>query len=154
MKNEALELRKLTTDEPLPYALLLLADETRQAIDRYIFDCEVWVAHGLNGSVGVIAVRKDVDTAEVMNIAVAGSHRNRGIGSQLLQFICAMFRDHGLRMIFVGCADAGVDQQRFYERHGFHFKEVRPDFYLQNYPEPIFENGRQLKDMWMYEREL
>ena len=36
-------LERLPPDAPLPMDLLLLADETTDAIAAYVHDCEVWV---------------------------------------------------------------------------------------------------------------
>jgi len=38
-------------------------------------------------------------------------------------------------------------QLAFYQRHGFRVTAIDRDFFVQNYPEPIFEDGIQLHDM-------
>ena len=35
----------------------------------------------------------------------------------------------------------------FYQRYGFRVTSIDHDFFVKNYPEPIFENGIQLFDM-------
>ena len=147
-----MNIRKLTNDEALPYALLLLADETREAIDRYIQACEVHVLVYGSGPVAVIAVRLEGDgSAEVLNIAVAEHLQGRGLGGRLLEDLFDRMHARGIGRVRVGCADVGA-QRRFYERHGFVQVGVRKDFYLLNYPNPIIEHGVQLRDMLVLER--
>ena len=38
-------------------------------------------------------------------------------------------------------------QLAFYQRHGFCVTSIDHDFFVKNYPEPIFEDGIQLVDM-------
>jgi hypothetical protein len=37
-------------------------------------------------------------------------------------------------------------QLTFYQRAGFRVVAVEPDYFLQHYPEPLFENGLQHRD--------
>ena len=39
----------------------------------------------------------------------------------------------------------------FYQKLGFNMTEIRRDYFTQNYPEPIWENGIQCKHMIMFE---
>ncbi|MDA3948255.1 MAG: hypothetical protein PF508_03430 [Spirochaeta sp.] len=38
-------------------------------------------------------------------------------------------------------------QLAFYQRHGFRVTSIDHDFFVNNYPEPIFEDGIQLFDL-------
>jgi len=41
-----------------------------------------------------------------------------------------------------------------YKKEGFEVFGVRKNYFVDNYPEPIYENGTQLKDMIMLKKEL
>lgn len=145
---------RLRPCDPVPYDLLLLADETREAVDRYIHDCSVHVAHlqGQDGPVAVFAMKPDGDHAmELMNIAVDEVLRGLGIGTLLLEHVREVVKEEGRSVLRVGCADAGFGQYRFYVRNGFRVAGIRKDFYVKNYPMPIIENGIQLRDMLVLE---
>ena len=68
-------------------------------------------------------------------------------GSQLLDFIKANYQQYP--NLIVGTADCGLAQIRFYERNGFVKYAIRKDFFIENYEQPIYENGTLLKDMIM-----
>lgn len=134
----------------LPYPLLLLADETVQAIDKYIFDSDVYVVREGGSDLAVFCLYSiDKDIVELKNIAVSVELQGKGIGSLLIKEVIRLARVAGYRQIIVGTADCGVDQIRFYERNGFVKYDVKKDFFIENYEEPIIENGIQLRDMVM-----
>jgi ribosomal protein S18 acetylase RimI-like enzyme len=45
-------------------------------------------------------------------------------------------------------------QLALYQKVGFKKIGVRKSFYVENYPEPIFEKGVQLRDMIVLKKEL
>lgn len=81
-----------------------------------------------------------------MNIAVAPSRQQRGIGTTLLGHVISVFREEGACRLEVGTGTFGY-QLAFYQRQGFRVTGIDTNFFLTNYPEPIFEDGIQLKDM-------
>lgn len=134
----------------LHYPLLLLADETVQAIDKYVFDSDVYVVREGSSDLAVFCLYSiDKDIVELKNIAVSVELQGKGIGSLLIKEIIRLVRGGGYRQIIVGTGDCGVDQIRFYERNGFVKYDVKKDFFIENYDEPIIENGIQLRDMVM-----
>ncbi|MBL1408836.1 GNAT family N-acetyltransferase [Sphingobacterium faecale] len=153
--NPAYALELLTADAQLPYPLLLLADETRYAIDKYVFDSDVYVLkEGARALAVCCLYRIDDSTLELKNIAVSEELQGKGIGSVLIREIVDIARKAGYRTLIVGTADCGVDQIRFYERAGFVMYAVKKDFFIHNYEAPIVENGVQLRDMVMLRMEL
>src|SRR5690606_40506888 len=83
---------------------------------------------------------------ELMSIAVPPSHQKFGYGTALLRWIIDFFRKSGARQIEVGTGTFGY-QLAFYQRHGFRVTGIDHDFFIRNYPEPIFEDGIQLFGM-------
>ena len=66
--------------------------------------------------------------AEIMEFAVRGSNRNRGIGKDMLAEACRISKEHGCIQIEVSCNQLREDTHRFYLRegmHNFHFKFSR-----------------------------
>uniref|UniRef100_A0A060TFX4 ARAD1D18172p n=1 Tax=Blastobotrys adeninivorans TaxID=409370 RepID=A0A060TFX4_BLAAD len=135
----------------IPYSLLLLADETVEAIDKYIFKCQIFLAFDHDQPVGVFAVEgiDGQEELELKNIAVDERYRNQGVGKHMMQFVKQLGIEGGYKRLTVGTSDTGYDQLRFYENNGFKRTGVRANFFLDNYPEPIFENGEQMRDMIM-----
>ena len=147
-------LERLPPDAPLPMDLLLLADETTDAIAAYVHDCEVWVVRQQQTMVAVACVLKvDADCVELKNLAVATALQGQGVGSGLLGALKRHYAATYAQML-VGTADVGHAQQRFYRRHGFVRSGTHEHFFITHYPEPIIENGQQLVDMHVFACDL
>ncbi|MEJ5088948.1 GNAT family N-acetyltransferase [Sphingobacterium faecium] len=151
--KENYAIKKLADGTPIPYELLLLADETKEAINKYIFDCTIFtlIKEKSNDLVGVMAiVQLDQDTVELKNIAIAPQKQSQGFGTDLLSFLKSYARDQHCQQIWVGTADIGHLQHRFYLRNGFEMDHIRKNFFLDHYTAPIIENGIQMKHMLVF----
>ena len=157
MININYKIRKLLQAQELPFDLLLLADERIKAIENYIYDSDVYVAvenkHSQPIAVFVLCKRSDKDI-EIKNIAVSERRQNAGIGSFLISEIKRIAITAQYENIIVGTPDGAARQINFYEKNGFRKYDLRKDFYVQNYPAPIIENGVMLRDMVILRMEL
>jgi len=152
MKPPDHKITLLSPGSALPFDLLLLADETAEAIEKYIHESDVYMVCkvGRSQPVAVFALYKVDDVeVEIKNIAVAEALQGQSIGSYLVGEIKGIARAQNFRRIIVGTTDQGLREIRFYERNGFKRYGIRKDFFVENYPEPIYENGTRLRDMVM-----
>lgn len=132
--------------EQAPMALLLEADPSIVLIARYLQDGHCVVARLDDAVVGVYVIKAlSADTWELMNIAVAPEHQGQGIGALLLHHAIDQARQLGAKLLELGTGSFG-HQLTFYQRAGFRVVAVEPDYFLQHYPEPLFENGLQHRD--------
>ncbi len=149
---EKFQLNKLGAGDDIPFELLLLADETKEAIERYIHQSEVYILFTVDDvqMLGVFALYKvDEDIVEIKNIAVLESHRSLGIGRFLIGQIKQIAIARNYKEVIVGTGDCGAREIAFYEKNGFERYGVRANFFVENYVQPIIENGCMLKDMVM-----
>lgn len=154
MKEPELEFILHTNENNLPYALLLLADETKEAIDKYIYDSEVYRVKAENETIAAFCLYEaDNNWIELKNIAVSPAFQGKGFGSKIISHIKSLCKSK-YASILVGTADCAHAQIRFYEKNDFQKYGVRENFYIENYPDPIIENGVQLKDMILLKYEL
>lgn len=140
---------KITEVQPsdVPVHLLLLADPSEQAIDKYLRYSRCFIADSDDTIVGVCIIKpSDNNVLELMNIAVSPAVQQGGIGSKLLQHVIEICRHSGARRLEVGTGTFGYPLT-FYQRAGFRVTNIDKDFFLLNYTEPVFENGIQHKDM-------
>jgi aminoglycoside 6'-N-acetyltransferase I len=145
----------LKKDKEIPYNLLLLADETVEAINKYINKSDVYVLYRDNAAIAVYVLQTiSDDTIEIKNIAVDTAFQGQGIGQKLLNNAMARAKERGFKNIIIGTGDAGIKQLYLYQKVGFEIYEIKHRFFLDNYPDPIFENGIQLKHMVMLKKEL
>ncbi len=136
------------TNGDYPYDLLLLADETRDAINRYVHIGDVFVLQHEHENQAVFCLLPiDQDTVELKNIAVLQTEQNKGIGSRLLWLIQASLATLGFKNLIVGTPSCAQKQIHFYQKNGFQPHSIRKNFFLENYEQAIIEDGVQLIDM-------
>lgn len=149
---DLLTFKKIESDHKIPYELLLLADETQEAINQYIFNSDLYILSISIQDIAVMALHENSSKElELKNIAVIESWRSKGIGSILIEKAKELAKANHYTSLLVGTSDTGFQQIRFYEKNGFIKKEIRKDFFIENYPFPIYENGAQMRDMIILE---
>ncbi|KFF27170.1 GNAT family N-acetyltransferase [Chryseobacterium vrystaatense] len=152
---EKFTFKKMDPGSAVPYELLLLADETIDAINQYIFDSDIYLLNDGVQDIAVIALYKNDSTElEIKNMAVLEGLRNKGIGSLLINKAKEIAKESGYTTLVVGTSDTGFQQIKFYEKNGFIKKGVRKNFFTENYPLPIYENGLQMRDMVVLTHDL
>ena len=156
MENkERQRIRQLGKDEKIPYDLLLLADETRQAIDKYVFDSEIYVLERENKIIAEYVLQPiSSSEIEIKNIAVRTEYQGQGIGKLLLRDATSRAEEKGFKTIIIGTGDVATKQLYLYKKEGFEVFDVKKNFFIDNYSEPIYENEIQLKHMIMLKKEL
>jgi ribosomal protein S18 acetylase RimI-like enzyme len=150
MKNLSYRISKLESENDIPFDLLLLADETIEAIEKYIYDSDVYIVTEnaqLNPIAVVVLFRINNTEIEIKNIAVSESSQGKGIGSYLVGEIKKIAKRENFNTIIVGTPDCSYREIKFYEKNGFTKFDIKKDFFVKNYPEPIIENGILLRDM-------
>jgi ribosomal protein S18 acetylase RimI-like enzyme len=146
-----LQVLKLTANEPMPFDLLLLADETVEAIVKYLYSSEVYVVTTLNKEILAVLVLyplSDIEI-EIKNIAVRDNLQRKGIGSYLLNYAVNTAQRSGYRQLWVGTPSIAAKEIVFFEKNGFKIAGLKKRFFIENYPEPIMEDGLLLEDMVM-----
>ncbi len=81
--------------------------------------------------VGFAVSRMAADEAEILSIAVAASHRGRGLSRNLLLTHLGHLAGHGVRKIFLEVEENNQPARRLYERAGFSVAGRRERYYQQ-----------------------
>lgn len=132
--------------EQAPMHLLLEADPSEALIANYLGASHCVVARLQDETIGVYLLKPvEGATWELMNIAVAPEHQGQGIGGRLLHHAIDQARQLGAQRLELGTGSFG-HQLTFYQRAGFRVVAVEPDYFLQRYPEPLYENRLQHRD--------
>ncbi len=125
------------------WELMLDADPAREMVKKYLNHGFMLVATEADDTVGeIITVPISASVWEIKNLSIGASYQKEGYGTALV--LSAVSRLPEGTELLVGTSDSGVE---FYEKCGFHYFRTEPDFFTENYPEPIFENGAQCVDM-------
>jgi aminoglycoside 6'-N-acetyltransferase I len=141
--------------EPIPYELLLDADPSMEAIERYLPFSEIHVATLKDKVIGTIVLYPlNANELEIKNIAVEESLQGNGIGGLMLKYATEIAIAKRAKILVIGTANSSVAQLYLYQRNGFEITGIKQNFFLDNYPEPIFENDIQCKHLIMLSKQL
>lgn len=155
MLNKNIIIRNLDNNKELPYDLLLLADPSRELVDEYLKQSHVFVADVNNKTVGVcVLYHINRNKAEIKNVAVDPQHQKQGIGNMLMKEVIKQAAEKGYKELIIGTGNNGFSQLYMYQRLGFEMTEIIRNFFIDNYKEPIFENGLQCKHMIILTKDL
>lgn len=154
-KNQNIFFAKLEKDAPIPYELLLLADPSKELIEEYLKQSDIFTATRNGEMLGVIVLfHLTPETVEIKNLAVKPELQGQGIGSYLIEKVVEIASLESKKNICIGTANSSVKQLYLYQRLGFEISAIKKDFFIENYDEPIYENGIQAKHMLMLTRQL
>ena len=147
--NLEIDILQLKTIEQLPLNLLLLADPSEEQVMKYASTGECYVSVTRDEEiVGVyVLLQLDERTAEIMNVAVAEHMQGKGLGKKLVLHALNVAKSKGMSKVVIGTGNSSIGQLALYQKCGFRITGIIEDFFTQNYPEPIFENGIQCRDM-------
>lgn len=140
------EISEYTGDFATILPLLLMGDESEAMIAGYISDCRIYVAEEEREGriIAVCAVmRHAAGHIEVKNLAVSPQFRKRGIGRRMLRYVESL---NPSCLIEIGTGET-PSTLRFYQSCGYRPRRVIPNFFTDNYPTPIIEEGVRLRDM-------
>jgi [ribosomal protein S18]-alanine N-acetyltransferase len=82
-------------------------------------------------TVGFSVSRMGADEAEILSIAVAESHRGRGLSNSLLLTHLGHLAGRGIRTVFLEVEENNQPARRLYERAGFSVVGRRERYYRQ-----------------------
>lgn len=82
-------------------------------------------------TIGFAVSRMGADEAEILSIAVAESHRGRGLSTNLLLTHLGHLAAQGIRTVFLEVEENNQPARRLYERAGFSVVGRRERYYRQ-----------------------
>ncbi|GAM54252.1 acrtyltransferase [Vibrio ishigakensis] len=139
----------------IPMSLLLEADPDEAMVLSYLESCLAFVLIEEDKVAGACLLRQESDgnSAELMNIAIWPDKQKLGLGSVLLEGVLTSESVTRLDKIWLKTGTFG-HQLSFYQRQGFRVERVVKNYFVDNYPEPIYENGIQHQDMLILELKI
>jgi [ribosomal protein S18]-alanine N-acetyltransferase len=130
-----LEMRDLNAIErierasyPTPWSRSMFASELAKpsSICLGAFDLET------DELVGYLVISRYVDAWHVMNVAVASSHRRRGVATRMMERLFEVTAGRGRRGYTLEVRVSNVGAVALYERLGFKPRAVRRGYYTDN----------------------
>ncbi len=125
-------------------ALLHAADPDARKIAAYLASGEVWV--DAQGAAIAIIQPHSPDVFEIMNIALAEHMPEQRHGKAFMEGLNAMLKGHRARAVDIGTSNSSLNQLALYQRLSFRITGIVVGF-IDDYCEPIVENGVACRDM-------
>ena len=155
VKNQNITFDKLDKDDQPPYELLLLADPSKDLVDEYLRHSDIYTARQNGQTLGVVVLFPlTPETVEIKNVAVKPEFQGQGIGSFLIENVVQVALLNRQKNICIGTANSSVGQLYLYQKLSFEITGIKRNFFIDNYTDPIFENGIQAKHMLVLTRQL
>ena len=151
-REETVEIREVKQNRKHFLALLLLADEQEEMIERYIEKGTMYVLDDDGVKCECIVTDEGCGLLEIKNIATEPNYQRKGYGKILIDFVASKYAGQ-YHTLQVGTGDSPLTIP-FYEKCGFTRSHVIKNFFTQNYDHPIYECGVQLTDMVYLQRTI
>ena len=132
--------------------LLLLADEQEDMVDRYLDNGKMYVLDDNGIKCECVVTDEGNGVLEIKNIATVPEYQGKGYAKAMIDFVVNKYKGQ-YTVVQVGTGDSPLTIP-FYEKCGFVYSHSLPNFFIDNYDHPIFENGIQLVDMVYLKRPL
>jgi len=130
-------------------ALLLLADPEWAAVERYLSGGEMYALFDGDRAVAEVVVAERADgQCEIKNLATDPAFWRRGFARALVDHVASLMAGRYERL-YVGTSKPAV-----YERMGFTPAYTVKNFFVDNYSEPVWDEGELCVDMHYLVREL
>ena len=148
------QIKQVSTNKKQFLSLLLLADEQESMIDRYLDRGDLFVMYVNEATWIAVAVvtEEEEGVYELKNLAVDPVYQRKGIGRQMVNFLCRHYQQTG-HTLLVGTGDSRQTVS-FYQSCGFTYSHTLPSFFTENYDHPIVEDGKVLTDMIYFRKDL
>ena len=147
-----MEFLKIENNKKRYIDLLLLGDEDEKMIDKYLERGEMYILDDNGIKAECVVTDEGNKILEIKNIAVSPKFQKQGYGKKLIEFITEKYSEN-FSVIQAGTGDSPLTIP-FYEKCGFRKSHIVKNFFIDNYKNPIYEEGVLLIDMIYLQKNL
>lgn len=138
-----------------PYHLLVEADPSEEIIADYLHRGVCFLGVYNEELIGVLVLLEISEEAiEVKNIAIVNNFQRRGFAKEMLAFAEEYATQKGFQKLIITTGNSSIGQLALYQKVGFEMHSIERNFFVENYEDPIFENGIQCKHRIILEKIL
>ena len=150
--NHSINIRKEKDNKEQYLELLLEADPSKEMINKYLADGELFVLTYKDEPVCIAVVMKiDNDIVELKNIITKEKHRGNGYAKKMIKYLVDNYKTRYKKMI-VGTTQNNIP---FYVKQGFDkYEKTIKNFFIDNYDEELWDGDMQCVDMYYYSKDL
>lgn len=145
-------IRKEREDKEQYLDLLLEADPSKEMIDKYLTDGELFVLTYKENIVCIAVVTViDNKTIELKNIATKEEYRGKGFAKKMIKYLVDNYKTKYEKMI-VGTTENCIP---FYVKQGFDkYEKTIKNYFIDNYEEEIKDGELVCTDLIYYSKDL
>jgi len=150
--NRSIVIKKEKDNKEQYMNLLLEADPSKDMINKYLKDGELFVLT-FNDDVACVAVvtKIDEDTVELKNIVTKEKYRGQSLEKKMIKYLLDNYKQKYEKMI-VGTSENNIP---FYVKQGFDkYEKTIKNYFVDNYDEEIWDGDLQCIDMYYYSKDL
>ncbi|MEF2616273.1 GNAT family N-acetyltransferase [Faecalibacillus faecis] len=131
----------------LNYASLLCeSDPNINLVENYLRDGRLFAYFENQTPLAFIAIKEINDTTlEIKNLLTLENYRGHGYGKALLQYIEKLYQNK--TTFLIGTANSSMTNMLIYTKLGYHYSHKIDNFFIDYYPQEIYENGMQATDL-------
>lgn len=143
-----MQIKTLTTLTAAHWQLLLRADPSEEVITQYLPACQGFTITCQGQLAGIILLLPhSSDILEIKNLAVDADFENHHLATRLIEFAKKYAVTYHYRELQICTGSTSFKQLYLYQKCGFRMKKIIPDFFIDNYQQPIYENNLRLYDL-------
>lgn len=144
-------IRKIISGKENFLPLLTVADPSIDMIRKYLSDGELYILFSGHRAISAAIISATGNNEfELKNLSTLPEEQKKGYGTILLKKVLELYSDADKIWVGTGSPANGTEfyQRFFYQKLGFDYSHTIRNFFIDNYPDPIYEyNGLQCIDM-------
>ncbi len=134
--------------------MLMKANPSRDLVEKDLARGDLYVLEDGGTAVSCAIVGPlNLLSCELLNLSTRDGYERQGYAKVLLHYLFAIYRDLYKSMV-VGTADFSNIALSLYESQGFRRIRTIENYFTENYPQAIYDEGRLCKDMVVLEKTL
>jgi ribosomal protein S18 acetylase RimI-like enzyme len=134
--------------------MLMKANPSKDLVEKDLARGELYVLEDGGTAVSCAIVGPlNLLSCELLNLSTRDGYERLGYATVLLHYLFAIYRDLYKSMV-VGTADLSFIALSLYESQGFRRIRVIENYFIDNYPDAVYEDGHLCKDMVVLEKTL
>lgn len=132
-------------------SLLCESDPNINLVENYLRDGRLFAYFENNEPISFIVVKETNDTTlEIKNVLTLEKYRGRGLAKALIQYVENLYKNKTTYLI--GTANSSITNMLIYTKLGYHYSHKIENFFIDYYPQEIYENNMQATDLLYFSK--
>lgn len=132
-------------------SLLCESDPNINLVENYLRDGRLFAYFENNEPISFIVVKETNDiTLEIKNVLTLEKYRGRGLAKALIQYVENLYKNKTTYLI--GTANSSITNMLIYTKLGYTYSHKIENFFIDYYPQEIYENNMQATDLLYFSK--